>query len=132
MKPSKTQVEYFGEMGHLDMKGQRLHHQFHVQHIFTVVTFQTCLDLQPVPPMLVPAAQEGNQQLYVSPLIFHTDPFQALDPGAVEVLSGREKELLEVAYVSLSSFISSIFHLFCPHKSQPLTLSSSSRIVQQS
>ena len=73
--------------------------------IFTVETFQTCLDLQPVPPMLVPAAQEGNQQLYVSPLIFHTDPFQALDPGAVEVLSGREKELLEVALLFSFQFI---------------------------
>ena len=49
-----------------------------------VDTFQTCLDLQPVPPMWGPAAQEGKKLFYVSLFMYFklTYPnFSSSGPG---------------------------------------------------
>ena len=72
--------------------------------IFTVETFQTCLDLQPVPPMLVPAAQEGNQQLYVSPLVFLIlTHFKLWPRGQWRCCQAEKRSYWRLLYFSLSS-----------------------------
>ena len=68
----------------------------HFRHAWTCSQCHQCWCRQP---------KKVTTRRYFTSCILYTDPFQALAPGAVEVLSGREKELLEVALLFSFQFI---------------------------